>query len=108
MTHAMMNSSVILGVFEIPFLVLAIGYALRTAGALRGGIFGRGMALIAAGMLVMAVGHILMMVDMGFGTNLLSDLFGATLGAVMWVIALIASWVLVGTGFHSIYRASKA
>ena len=108
MTHAMMNSSVILGVFEIPFLVLAIVYALRTAGALRGGIFGRGMGLIALGLIVMAIGHILMMIDMTFGTNLLSQIFGVTLGAVMWVVALIASWVLVGTGFHSIYKASRA
>lgn len=106
--HAAFNSSLVLGLLEIPFLALAIVYGLRTAKALQGGIFGRGMALMAGGMLVMAVGHLLMMADMAFGVNLLGMIFGLTVGGLFWVVALVASWALVGTGFHSIYRASKS
>jgi hypothetical protein len=108
MIHATFNSSLVLGLLEIPFLALAIVYGLRTAKALQGGVFGRGMALMAGGMLVMAVGHLLMMLDMAFGMNLLGMIFGLTVGGLFWVIALVASWALVGTGFHSIYRASRS
>jgi hypothetical protein len=104
----MFNSSFTLGLLEIPFLLLAIVYALRTAGALRGGVFGHGMGMMAFGLLVMAVGHLLMMADMLFGVNLLGVVLGNTLGSAFWVIALVASWGLMGFGFHGIYRASKA
>jgi hypothetical protein len=106
--HPTFNSSFTLGLIELPFLLVAIIYAFRTAGALQGGIFGRGMGLMAGGMVVMAIGHLLMMSDMIFGVNLLGEVFGATLGGILWVVALLSSWGLVGFGFHSIYRASKA
>ena len=102
------SSSLVLAALEIPFLLLAIGYGFRTAGALRGGMFGRGMGAVAIGMLVMAIGHGLMLADMALGTNLLVAVFGATLGGIAWIVALIASWGLLGYGFHSIYQASRA
>jgi hypothetical protein len=102
------NSSVLLAMLEIPFLGLALFYSLRTASALRGGIFGRGMALVAGGMLVMGIGHFLMLADTAFGIDLLSTYFGSMGSRALWVTALVASWALTGTGFHSIYKASCA
>jgi hypothetical protein len=108
MPHPVFDSSLVLSLLEIPFLLLAIVYALRTAKALQGGVFGRGMALMAGGLLVMAIGHFLMIADMAFHINLLGAIFGFTLGGILWVVALLGSWALMGTGFHSINKASKA
>jgi hypothetical protein len=99
---------ILLGLLEIPFLAVALLYSWRTASALHGGIFGRGMGLIAAGTLVMGIGHLLMLAHTALGVDLLSVVFGGTLGGVFWVIALLASWGLTGIGFHSIYKASRA
>ena len=107
-THPMFNSSLVLGMLEIPFLALALFYSLRTASAMRGGIFGRGMALMAGGLLVMGIGHFLRLADTAFGVDVLTSCFGATLSGILWVTALVASWALMGTGFHSIYKASRA
>ncbi|HLI19871.1 MAG TPA: hypothetical protein VKV32_02060 [Stellaceae bacterium] len=104
----MYNTSVLLGLLEIPFLVVALFYSWRTASAMQGGIFGRGMGLMAGGLLVMAIGHVLMLLDNAFGIDLLQAIFGSTLGDILWVIALATSWGLTGTGFHSIYKASRA
>lgn len=93
---------------ELPFLFLAVFFALATAGVLKGGAFGRGMRWIAWGFLVMAVGHLHMLVDQFTGFNLFASLFGATGGAIVWVIALISSWTLCWLGFHSMYKAGKA
>jgi hypothetical protein len=106
--HPGFNSSMFLGMLEIPFLGLAVFYSLRTASALRGGIFGRGMALVAGGMLVMGIGHILMLADTALGIDLLSTYFGSVGSGALWITALVASWALTGTGFHSIYKASAA
>ena len=102
------SSSLVLSALEIPFLLLAVVYGFRTAGALRGGVFGRGIGSIAIGMLVMAVGHGLMMADMALGVNILDTVLGPIFGSIAWVAALIASWGLLGYGFHSIYQTSKA
>ena len=51
-------SNVVFGFLEIPFLILCIYFAFRTAIVLRGGIFGRGMTMLAWGFFVMAVGHV--------------------------------------------------
>jgi hypothetical protein len=106
--HATMHASFTLGLLEIPFLAVAIGYSLRTAGALKGGVFGRGMMLMAGGLVVMAIGHVIMMLEMYFGINVLDLVFGSLLGSILWVVALVLSWGLMGVGFHSIYAASKA
>lgn len=106
-THVMFNSHVVLGMLEIPFLALALFYSLRTASAMRGGIFGRGMALMAGGLLVMGIGHFLMLADTALGIDVLTSFFGGTFSSILWVAALVASWALMGTGFHSIYKASR-
>jgi hypothetical protein len=108
MDHHGLDFPVLLSLLELPFLAIALLYSWRTASAMQGGIFGRGMGFIAAGLLVMAIGHLLMFVHTAFGTDLLYALFGSSLGSVLWVIALITSWALTGTGFHSIYKASRA
>ncbi len=92
---------------EIPFLLLCIVYAFLTASKLKGGKFGSGMNLLAWGFIVMAVGHIHMQIDHFFGLNLFNELFGDTMGKVIWVTALIITWTLSAIGFIRIYRASK-
>jgi len=106
--HPGLTNSVLLGMLELPFLGIALFYSVRTASAMRGGIFGRGMALVAGGMLVMGIGHFLMLADSGFGMDVLTASLGPTWSSIAWVAALVASWGLTGTGFHSIYKASRA
>jgi len=99
---------VLFGLAELPFLFLAVFFALATAVALKGGAFGRGMNLIAWGFLVMAVGHLHMLVERLWGLNLFATAFGPSGGAVVWIVALISSWTLSWLGFHSLYRAARA
>jgi hypothetical protein len=102
-----MNMSHYSNLFELPFLLISVYFAFLTAQALKGGAFGKGMLFIAYGSLVMAIGHSHMLADSMFGFNLFNTLFGETLGQIIWVIALIVTWVLTGYGFYCIYRASK-
>jgi hypothetical protein len=95
------------GVSELPFLLITVVFALLTANALKGGIFGQGMFLIALGSLVMAVGHIHMQVEQFFHYSLFTAIFGMEGGALIWFVALIIAWALSGFGFYSIYKASK-
>ncbi len=95
------------GALELPFLLLAVFFAFRTADALKGGAFGKGMLLLAWGFAVMAVGHLLMQAKMVFNMDLLATLFGDSIGAVFWVVALVITWGLSWLGFQSIYKASK-
>ncbi|MBI3940610.1 MAG: hypothetical protein HY315_07220 [Acidobacteria bacterium] len=92
---------------ELPFLVITVFFGFRTANALKGGAFGRGMGLIAWGAVVMAVGHLHMQADQMFQFNLFATIFGAGGGSVAFLLALIVTWLLTGSGFHSIYRASS-
>ncbi len=101
------NFEVLFGLAELPFLFLAVFFALATAAALKGGAFGRGMNLIAWGFLVMAVGHLHMLVERLWGLNLFATAFGPSGGAVVWIVALISSWTLSWLGFRSLYRAAK-
>ena len=101
-----MNMSAWFGILELPFLVLCVVFAFLTAAALKGGAFGRGMALLAWGFLVMGIGHLHMQVEMAFQFNLFETLFGRTGGTILWLIALVATWALSGLGLFSIYRAS--
>ena len=91
---------------ELPFLMLAILFSFRTAGALRGGQLGRGMALLAWGFVVMGIGHLLLLIRQVWGIDVLSRYFGSAAGA-LWVIALVATWVLSWLGFYSMYRVSR-
>jgi hypothetical protein len=95
------------GIVELPFLFGAVLFGFLTAGVLRGGRFGTGMALIAWGSLVMGVGHIHMQADYLFHLNLFNNMFGKIAGSVVWVVALITAWALSGFGFYQIYSASK-
>lgn len=97
----------IFGVLELPFLFVCIFFAFRTASALKGGIFGKGMTLMAWGFLVMAIGHLHMQIDHFTGYNLFNQLLGNTMGQVVWYIALVITWTLSGLGFYNIYKASK-
>ena len=93
--------------FELPFLFLSLIFAFLTARELKGGIFGRGMWLLAWGFLIMAIGHLHMQVDMHFGFNLFESLLGATGGSIAWGLALMLTWALSGVGLYQMYRASK-
>lgn len=95
------------GALELPFLFLCIFFAFKTASALKGGVFGKGMHLMAWGFLVMAVGHLHMQIDHFFGFNLFNTLMGNTMGQIAWFIALVITWTLSGLGFYNIYKASK-
>lgn len=97
----------IVGLLELPFLFLCVYFAFRTARALKGGIFGTGMMLIAAGFLVMAVGHVHMQIIQFTGVDLFATLFGNLGGSVAWVIALVVTWGLSGVGFYKIYNVSR-
>ena len=99
---------ILFGLAELPFLFLAVFFALATAKALKGGAFGRGMTLIAGGFLVMAVGHLHMLVERVWNLNVFATTFGASGGSIIWIIALISSWTLSWLGFRSLYRAAKA
>ena len=95
------------GVLELPFLFLCVYFALKTAGALKGGIFGKGMTLMAWGFVVMAVGHMHMQFAHFFGLIIFNTVFGYTFGQIIWFIALVVTWTLSGLGFYYIYKASR-
>ncbi len=96
------------GFLELPFLALCIFFAFRTANALKGGVFGAGMALMAWGFLVMGVGHLHLQFASLTGINIFNQLLGQAGGTTIWIIALIITWTLSGLGFYNIYRASRA
>lgn len=109
-THAGADSTAVQGWFslvEIPALFVAVVFGFLTARALRGGKLGTGMTLIAWGFLVMAVGHLHMQADIHFGFNLFNTLFGSSVGAVVWFVALVVTWTLTGLGFFKLYRAGS-
>lgn len=93
---------------ELPFLILCVVFAFLTASQLKGGKFGSGMNLLAWGFIVMAIGHMHMQIDHFFGTNIFNNLFGESLGSIIWIVALIVTWTLSALGFIRIYKASKA
>lgn len=92
---------------ELPFLFICIYYAFKTAHVLKGGVFGKGMTLMAWGFLVMAVGHLNMQLMHHFNFDIFTRLLGDTGGKVGWFIALVITWGLSGLGFYSIYKSSK-
>jgi hypothetical protein len=100
-------SNVIFGLVEIPILLVCVYFAFRTAVALKGGVFGRGMMLLACGFLVMAVGHVHMQVEHHFGLSGFDTLLGESLGQIAWITALVITWALSGIGFYQICMASR-
>jgi hypothetical protein len=101
------TSNILFGVLELPFLLLCVYFAFRTAVALKGGVFGRGMMLLAFGFSVMAVGHAHMQVEHYLGLNVFNALMGESIGHIAWIIALLTTWALSGIGFYQILRASR-
>ena len=92
---------------ELPFLFVTVYFAFRTARALKGGVFGQGISLMAWGFLVMGVGHLHLQGIRLFQINVFATLFGAHGSVIVWVIALIITWALSGLGFYSLYKTSK-
>lgn len=103
----MHSSNIIFGVLELPFLLLCVYFAFRTAVALKGGVFGHGMMLLAFGFSVMAIGHAHMQVEHYFGVNLFNSMMGESMGRAAWIAALLTTWALSGIGFYQILRASR-
>lgn len=101
------NFNIFIGLFELPFLFMALIFSFLTANALKGGKFGSGMSLLAWGFLVMAVGHLHMQIDHHLGFNLFNTLFGNLGGKIAWFIALVVTWGLSGLGFYRIWKTSK-
>ena len=66
------------------------------------------MALIAWGLLVMAVGHLHMQIEHLTGNNLFMLMFGHVGGMMAWFTALIVTWLLTGAGFYKLYKASRS
>lgn len=95
------------GILELPFLIVCLFFAFRTAHALKGGVFGNGMLLLAWGFLVMAIGHLHMQLDHFFNFNLFNHFFGSSFGNKLWFVALVVTWALSSLGFYRIYQASK-
>lgn len=110
-THAHANASGSIdewfALLEIPFLLGCIVFAFLTARALKGGIFGTGMLLLAWGFLVMALGHLHMQIEGYTGFSLFNSIFGKMGGSIVWMIALTLTWGLSGAAFFRIYQASK-
>lgn len=99
--------STLVGLLELPFLFLCVYFAFSTARALKGGIFGTGMLLVASGFLVMAIGHVHMQIINFTGVDLFESLFGNVGGSIAWVLALVLTWGLSGVGLYKIYNVSR-
>ena len=102
----MSSSSVFYAGLELPFILLAVFFCARTAQALRGGVFGSGMLFVSIGMIIMAVGHLHMQIEMLYHVNLFEFILGNSAGKIAWVAALLASWGFSGFGFFKIFAAS--
>ena len=94
------------GMLELPFLIVCVYYSFMTAKALKGGVFGKGMQLLAWGFLVMAIGHLAMQVTHIFGYDIFRDTFGYATGTFLWFTALMITWGLSAIGFYSMYKVS--
>jgi len=97
-----------LSALELPFLLIAVFFAFRTAAAMQGGVFGKGMMWVAIGSTVMAIGHINLAVNSIWGINLINLLFGDQIGPIVFVIALVLTWAFSGYGFYLFYKTSRA
>src|SRR3989440_10081410 len=91
-------------VLEMPFLLVAIIFGFLIARAVRSSLIGRGMTFIALGSLVMAIGHIIMIVNGLVKEQILSVILGDVGGAWAWLVALCTSWLFFGLGFVEIYK----
>ena len=101
------ESTAFFGLFELPFLFMAVFFAFRVAAKLRGGSFGIGMFFLAWGFLVMAIGHVSMQVERYTHVNIFAAVFGPSWGDAVWILALVITWTLSTYGFVRIYRAAS-
>lgn len=95
------------GLLELPFLIVCIIFAFKTAAELKGGIWGKGMKYLAWGFLVMAIGHLSMQFVHHFNFDVFKELLGHKGGTIAWFLALVTTWGLSALGFYSIYKVSK-
>jgi len=95
------------GLLELPFLIVCVFFAFKTAAALKGGVWGKGMTYLAWGFLVMAVGHLSMQLVHHYQIDIFKELLGQVGGTIAWFTALIVTWGLSALGFYSIYKISK-
>lgn len=103
----MMNDTQVFGMLELPFLFTAVVLAFMVAIKLRYSAFGRGMLYVAWGFVVMAIGHVHMLIEQSAHVNLLDSLLGALWGPIVWIVALMVTWALSAYGFLRIYWAAK-
>ena len=68
------GSQQIFGLLEMPFLIITIIFSFLTANRLKGGKFGSGMAILAWGFAVMALGHLHMQIAHIYGYNIFKRL----------------------------------
>ena len=95
------------GILELPFLLITVAFAFLTARNLRGGVFGRGMALLAAGFLIMAVGHLHLQLKHFFDLDIFTVLFDEPVGSLAWFLAHVLTRALSAIGFYSIDSSAK-
>src|SRR2546428_13451803 len=91
-------------VFELPFLLVAIIFGILIARTVRSSKIGRGMTFIALGSLIMAIGHIIMIVNGLVKEKILTVLLGDVGGAWAWLVALCTCWLFYGLGFVDISK----
>lgn len=102
-----MNETQVFGTLELPFLFTAVLLAFMVAIKLRDSAFGRGMLYVAWGFVVMAIGHIHMLIEQSAHVNLLDSFLGVLWGPIVWIVALMVTWALSAYGFLQIYWAAK-
>ncbi|MEK7460504.1 MAG: hypothetical protein AAB628_03070 [Patescibacteria group bacterium] len=82
---------------ELPFIIFSVflgfGVAFIVSQEMRSGFL-----LLASGILVMAVGHLLLMGQSLFNFFLPVYLFGPVAGSLVWLGALALTWGLIGLG----------
>lgn len=74
------GSEQLFGLLELPFLIVAVIFSFLTASRLKGGKFGNGMALLAWGFVIMAIGHLCMQIDHIYNVNIFDSLLGDSIG----------------------------
>jgi diguanylate cyclase (GGDEF)-like protein len=96
---------------ELPFLFLTICACVFTAWALfrqdinvPAKLLGKAMIFMALGFVVMGVGHLKMSYQRAYSTNLFHTIFGEQVGDILWLSALIITWLLMATGIIMIVR----
>lgn len=106
-----MDIDLALQIAELPFLLLTVCACLFTSWALYrwkvklpSKLLARAMLLLSAGFIIMGAGHLKMQYQRSFSTNLFHSFFGEQVGDMLWLIALLFTWVLMAAGLGMILR----